>query len=187
VLDAVQGSEPGDLFLVPLPARSYATEVGADPGKLRIGMLTGTPFGEIHPECLAATTATAHLLESLGHKIEESSPEAPFDPELENRLAPLNRAFGRGIIQGLGEALGRPVTRDDVEPYSWFLAEQPPVALDDYMKAAAWLNQCTRRAARWWSTGFDLLLTPTVWEPPATLIDMTPQEGNLQKLLEKIG
>jgi len=32
VLDAVQGSEPGDLFLAPPPARSYKAEIGADPG-----------------------------------------------------------------------------------------------------------------------------------------------------------
>ena len=38
----VHGSEPGDFFLVPLPARSYTAEVGADPGKLRIGILTRT-------------------------------------------------------------------------------------------------------------------------------------------------
>src|ERR1700731_2413369 len=40
VLDAVQGSEPGDLFVALPPVRSYRAEVGADPGKLRIGMLT---------------------------------------------------------------------------------------------------------------------------------------------------
>lgn len=186
VLDAVQGSEPGDLFLVPLPARSYRAEVGADAGQLRIGILTRTPFAEIHPECLAATTAAAHLLESLGHKVEESFPEALFDPDLANRTLPLDRAFGREMIRGLGEALGRPVTRDDVEPYSWFLADQPLVALDEYLQALGWLNQWVRRVARWWSAGFDLLLTPTVWEPPATLIEMTPQEGDLSILLRRV-
>ena len=35
VLDAVHGSEPGDLFLAPPPARSYTAEVGADPGKAK--------------------------------------------------------------------------------------------------------------------------------------------------------
>src|SRR5215471_1491617 len=55
VLDAVQGSEPGDLYSAPPPSRRYSTELGVDPGKLRIGILTGTTFGEIHPECQAAT------------------------------------------------------------------------------------------------------------------------------------
>jgi len=190
VLDAVHGSEPGDLFLAPPPARSYITEVGADPGKLRIGILTRTSFGEIHPECREATVATAKLLESLGHRVEESFPEALFDPAQETLLlAPLSRAVGHGIALALGAVLGRPLTRDDVEPYSWFVvlqAEQPPVVFEEYLKAAGWLNQWARRVARWWSTGFDLLLTPAVCEPPATLVEMTPPEDKPWTLLSKI-
>jgi amidase len=34
--------------------------------------------------------------------------------------------------------------------------------------------------------GFDLLLTPTVWEPPATLVEMTPPEDEPWTLLSKI-
>jgi amidase len=63
VLDAVCGSEPGDLFLAPPPRRSYRAEIGVNPGKLRIGVMTRTSFGEIHPECLAATTGAAKLLD----------------------------------------------------------------------------------------------------------------------------
>jgi len=190
VLDAVHGSEPGDLFLAPPPARSYITEVGADPGKLRIGILTRTlEFGS-HPECREATVATAKLLESLGHRVEESFPEALFDPAQETLLlAPLSRAVGHGIALALGAVLGRPLTRDDVEPYSWFVvlqAEQPPVVFEEYLKAAGWLNQWARRVARWWSTGFDLLLTPAVCEPPATLVEMTPPEDKPWTLLSKI-
>ena len=90
---------------------------------------------------------------------------------------------------GLSAVLGRTVTRDDVEPYSWLVvlqAEKPPVAFEEYLKAMGWLNQWARRVARWWSTGFDLLLTPTVWEPPATLVDMTPPEDKPWTLRSKI-
>ena len=85
--------------------------------------------------------------------------------------------------------LGRPVRRDDVEPYSWLVdlqAEQPPVAFEEYLKATGWLNQWARRIARWWSTGFDLLLTPTLCEPPTTLAEMTPPEDEPSKLVSKI-
>jgi amidase len=95
VLDAVQGSEPGDLFLAPPPARSYQAEIGADPGKLRIGMLTRASFGDIHPECFTATHATARLLESLGHELDESYPEPLFEDSRAQTL-PLDRpAFCR--------------------------------------------------------------------------------------------
>ena len=110
VLDAVQGSEPGDLFVAPQSVRSYAAEVGADPGKLRIGMLTRAAFGDIHPECIIATEAAAKLLESLGHEFEESYPEALLEPELRDRMLPLVRPAFAGMIRGLSQALGRPAT-----------------------------------------------------------------------------
>ena len=39
---------------------------------------------------------------------------------------------------------------------------------------------------QWWSAGFDLLLTPTVWEPPATLESMMPEEDKTLELKPKI-
>ena len=187
VLDAVHGSEPGDLYLAPPPARSYRAEVGADPGKLRIGVLTRTSFWEIHPECLAATTKAGELLESLGHTVEDSFPEALFDP---GPGAPQTRsALNRGlvmVIRGLEELLGRPATRDDVEPYLWAATQQPSATADEYIAAVQSLFRWRRRVLQWWSAGFDLLLTPTVWEPPATLESMEPVEGKLAELFAKV-
>jgi amidase len=186
VLDAVHGSEPDDLFIAPLPARSYRAEIGADPGKLRIGVLTRTSFGEIHPECLAATTGTAKLLESLGYTVEDSYPEALLDPGLGGpQTSALNRDVVM-VIRGLGEILGRPATRDDVEPYLWSTTELPSATADEYIAAQQWLLRWRRRVVQWWSAGFDLLLTPTVWEPPATLESMTPVEGKLAELFAKV-
>lgn len=186
VLDAIHGSEPGDLYLAPPPARSYRAEVGAEPGKLRIGMLTRTTFEELHSECLKATSAAAKLLESLGHRIEDSYPEALLDPDLKARIRPLGRAEAAAIIRGLGELLGRPATRDDVEPLLWSGTELPPVTVDQYLAAYQWLLRWRRRIVQWWSTGFDLLLTPTVWEPPVTLESMRPTENHFLELRDKI-
>src|SRR4051812_44113302 len=40
ILEAVHGPAPGDPYVAPAPSRPYTEEVGADPGKLRIGLLT---------------------------------------------------------------------------------------------------------------------------------------------------
>src|SRR3954471_21577622 len=40
VLEAGRGPAPGDPYVAPPPARPYTEEVGADPGQLRIGLLT---------------------------------------------------------------------------------------------------------------------------------------------------
>ena len=69
VLDAVSGRRAGDPVSAPAPARPFTQEVGADPGRLRIGYATHHPmFGTpLHPDVVAATEETARLLESLGH------------------------------------------------------------------------------------------------------------------------
>src|SRR5262249_19528941 len=45
VLDAVAGPAPGDPYTAPAPNRPYRDEVGAPPGRLRIGFRTRTPAG----------------------------------------------------------------------------------------------------------------------------------------------
>jgi len=82
--------------------------------------------------------------------------------------------------------LGRPVTRDDVEPYLWSLTELPPATAEEYAVAMEWLIRWRRRVIQWWSAGFDLLLTPTIWEPPATLESMMPVDGKMLELREKM-
>ncbi|MGH7790594.1 MAG: amidase, partial [Candidatus Binatia bacterium] len=62
VLDCVHGAAPGDLYVAPPPARPYAQEVGAAPGRLRIGLLTRAPHAETHAQCVAAADGAARLL-----------------------------------------------------------------------------------------------------------------------------
>ena len=62
-----------------MPASSFASCVGEDPGKLRIGVrvpsaITPTP----HREAFAAVEATVRALTDLGHHVDEL-PQAPFD------------------------------------------------------------------------------------------------------------
>jgi amidase len=92
------------------------------------------------------------------------------------------------VIRVLSEILGRPTTRDDVEPYTWSATEVLPSATgDEYLAAMQWvMGLWRRRVLQWWSGGFDLLLTPTIWEPPATLESMMPVEDQWSELKAKI-
>ena len=100
VLDAVRGPGPGDPYTAPPPVRPYTLEVGADPGRLRIGFRTerrdGTPS---HPDCVAAVTEAARVLEELGHTV-----DAEALPALD---VPIDHAFG--TIMGV--AIARDVAR----------------------------------------------------------------------------
>ncbi|HVW33097.1 MAG TPA: amidase, partial [Acidimicrobiia bacterium] len=62
LLDATSGPAPGDPYPAPPPARPFAAEVGADPGRLRIGFTDRTPGGDPgHPDCRAALADAAAL------------------------------------------------------------------------------------------------------------------------------
>ena len=189
LLDAVHGNEPGDLFVLAEPARPYASEIGADPGRLRIGVLTEMRGASLHPECRAAAEAAARELEGLGHRVEIAWPEAIFEEERALRMLAFGPLEYRMCLRTLAELLGRPVERDDVEPYLWTLAglDWPPVTAEDYLEAAEWRQGWAVRVASWWAGGFDLLLTPTVCEPPALLSELTVDARRPWDLLERIG
>jgi amidase len=73
------------------------------------------------------------------------------------------------------ETTGRAIGAADVEAYTWALAEMGrAVSGARYIAAIDWLRSHTRRVARWWASGFDLLLTPTLAVPPPPLGYMVP-------------
>ena len=163
---------PGDPYVAPARARPYVEEVGADPGRLRVGLMTAPPGAqfETHPDCVAAAEATARALASLGHSVEPARPEAIDDPEyIETFLL----RWTAGIAWNLkyweaktGEAIGA----EDVEPSTWALAELGRShAAADYLAVIEKHQSLTRRMAEWWQDGWDLLLTPTTGEPATVL------------------
>jgi amidase len=75
MLDVLSTPEPGELFRPPPPARPFADEVGAPPGRLRIGFSTASPIGApVDQACVDAVLNAARLLESLGHEVVEAAP-----------------------------------------------------------------------------------------------------------------
>ena len=169
VLDAAQGAMPGDPYTAPPPSRPYLQEVGADPGALRIGILTDAPAAtaQTDPECVAAAEDAARLLESLGHTVEPSFPAALHeDGLLEQFMAVLTTGVCVDF-DDLAAKAGRPVQPDDVEPLTWAYYEMgKEITSTLYVEALRKAHAWSRRVASWWAQGFDLLLTPTMAEPP---------------------
>jgi amidase len=191
ILDAVHGPVPGDPYAAPPPARPFLEEVGADPGALRIGLMTAPPGGqfETHAECAAAAESAAALLEELGHHVERAHPAALEDPE---QIANFLVRWTAGIDWNLkywGAALGRELGQDDVEPSTWALAEQGRSnSAGDLLRAIEHAQASSRRIASWWADdGFDLLLTPTCAEPPPRLGEFAaPPENPLAPIMRAI-
>jgi amidase len=173
ILDAVHGPAPGDPYAVPAPSRPFVEELNADPGRLRIGVMTAPPGGQFatDPECVTAATRAAELLESLGHAVELSYPRELDDPA---QIANFLVRWTAGIDWNLkywSEAIGRELGADDVEPTTWALAQQGRShTAADLLHAIEQAQRSARRTASWWADdGFDLLLTPTCGEPAPPL------------------
>jgi len=188
LLDAVHGNEPGDLYRLPPPARPFAQEVGAEPGRLRVGVLVQAPGAPVHPEAVAAAEGAARLLEALGHAVEASGPEALFDAERAWHGLVFGPVEYRLCLRELGRMLGRAVRESDVEPYLWTLADPhgPSVLPEDYLEAAASQQAWAVRVAAWFAGGFDLLVTPTVPEPPPLLADLDGRAHDPITLLSRM-
>ncbi|MDX2165577.1 MAG: amidase [Deltaproteobacteria bacterium] len=174
-LDCVHGAAPGELYVAPPPARRFAAEVGAPPPPLRIGLLTRAPHAETHAECVAAAERAAHRLASLGHQIEPAWPQALFDADVPERTAALWAVGSAVDVDNLAERLGRAITADDVEPYTWAMAAYARrFSGAEIIRAMEVQQRYAERVAQWWSSGFDLLLTPTTTEPPPRLEELVP-------------
>ncbi|HEY6781492.1 MAG TPA: amidase family protein, partial [Thermoleophilaceae bacterium] len=172
MLEWVCDPPPGEPYVAPARARAYTEEVGADPGRLRIGLLTKPPGGqfEAHPDCVAAAESAGRLLASLGHGVEDSYPDAFDDPDyIPNFLV----RWTSGVDYNLKyweRRTGQPIGPDDVEPLTWALAEQGRShSAAAYLAAMEYAQAISRRGAEWWAGGFDLLLTPTMGIPPTEL------------------
>ena len=168
-LDAIQGPEPGDPYFAPPPLRPYAQEVGADAGRLRVGLLAGPPRDGVivHPECAHAARRTARALESAGHDIEEIAPEAFADGALGFAYVTVVACNVARALELTGAKVGRILTQKDVEPMTWALAEiGRGTTAAGLLAQLEFVHRYGRRMAAWWQQGFDLLLTPTTAEPP---------------------
>jgi amidase len=177
ILDVIAGEMPGDPYTAPPPARPFRDEVGASPGRLRIGLLSRPPGGfiESHPDCVTAVESAGKLLESLGHHVEPSFPEALDDPLVGQHFNVMYATGTAHMLDVLAELTGRPVGRDDVDALNWMLAEMGrSCSASQYLQTISWLQLYTRRVAQWWAGGHDLLLTPTLTEPPLPLGTLKP-------------
>jgi amidase len=67
LLGVMAGAEPGDPGLLPEPARPWTDEVGADPGRLRVGIFAASPFGHLAPPVQEAMRVLRGALEEVGH------------------------------------------------------------------------------------------------------------------------
>ncbi|HSI79293.1 MAG TPA: amidase [Solirubrobacterales bacterium] len=184
ILDAVHGAAPGDPYVAPAPRRAYGDELETDPGSLQIGFVVDPAVESIEsdPECAAAVRAAAALLGSLGHEITESDPTggaAASGVDIPGTFLTRWAAGQATILDRLSLALGREISASEVEPLTWALAEIGRArSAGEYLSAVDVHQMMTRAVATWHDSGFDLLLTPTMAEPPVSLGTLDDSTGD---------
>lgn len=169
LLDATAGPAPGDPYHAPPPARPYLEEVGRPPGRLRIAFTTASPTGTpVHPDCVAAVQDAARLCADLGHEVDEQTPALPAQV-LTEAFTCVWAAGAGAMLDAMGQLLGKAVNKEELEPLTRALYEiGQSVPAPRYLNAWTFLQQISRTLAGFMET-WDVLLTPTLAEPPAPL------------------
>jgi amidase len=170
ILDATAGPVPGDPYWAP-PRRgpSFAVAATQPPPSLRVAVLTASPVGtDVHADCIEAVRVAAALCESLGHRVEDAALTLDGNAFVGHFV----NAWAVGNAWAIGDweaRLGREVTEAEVEPLSWALiGVGRSLNGAQYLAAVQALQKITRQIAASFER-IDVLLTPTLGEPPAPL------------------
>jgi amidase len=172
MLDWVQGPKPGDPYGCPDPARPYAEELEAGPGKLNVAILTDSMTGDpLDQEVIDAVHATGQKLEALGHTV--SNPELPEMGDAEELYDTFITRWAAGMAQSAGvieTVVGRDLTPEDVEPLTWALIERGRSESGArYLGAVGSHQWLGRMIAGLYGNGIDLIVTPTLGKVPPEL------------------
>jgi len=183
VLDCIAGPAPGDPYTAPPFARPLRDEVGAAPGRLRIGLVTSAGGHDAHPDCVHAAERTAALLSELGHAVEPARVDALDELRMGPWIAP---AVARDLDR-FAELVGEKIGPDDLEPMNWMMAEQGrAMSAAEYVKQSEEAWTWARALSAHWGRDFDVLLTPTAGAPPPRLGELAPNV-DLGQLLTRLG
>ncbi len=178
LLDATSGPDIGDPYWAPPPLRPFAEEVGADPGKLRIGFSTDAATGvPIHEDCIEAVKEVASLLEGLGHMVEEVNLDV--DGELVTQaFITVYSASCAWDIENWARKTGNEPVKENFEILTWALREMGlQQSAPTYLSAIQDLQKISRAIGRELAD-YDVLLTPTLAEPPVPLGEFESTDEN---------
>jgi amidase len=168
MLDAVAGPMPGDPYAAPALDGTCLEAASVDPTPLRIAVITKSFTDEpVAAECVQAAEQAGELCASLGHHVEAETfvVEEDYVAHFINMWAAGNAA----LLAWWEDEIARPAGPDDVEPLTWALVDHGR-SLDagQYLRSVEALQFESRRVGEFFE-GYDVLITPTLGEPPLPL------------------
>lgn len=181
LLDLTAGHVPGDPYYSAPASRPYLACAGEDPPRLRIGVMYETPGGRLplDPDCAAALATAVALLSDMGHVL---TPDYPRALDAEDDARHFMRVVAASIAHDIDEVaarVGRPPAADELEPHTAIIYRKgQALSATDYLRAQVWWQRYARDIQHWWTTGFDVLLTPTTTAPPPRIGAFTGSEAD---------
>src|SRR5690606_18259941 len=164
MLDILSAPDPGAPYTVARPWQPYREAMAMPPGPLRIGFTDRSPLGtEVDEHAVAAVTRAARLLETLGHAVE------PAEPAIDGQR--LAQDFMTVWTAHLAASVAQTCARTGASPAAFDVDTQAMAAVGRALAAPELVaagdrwNEYTRALADFHSR-YDLLLSPTLAEPP---------------------
>ncbi|MBY8977515.1 amidase [Rhodobacteraceae bacterium NNCM2] len=174
LLDATVGPDLGDPYWAPPLSGTFVEAMKTPPAKLKIAVSAKTLSGEgVHADCKAAVEKTAALLSDLGHEVVEMDA-----PEWIDIHAMMN-AWTRIVACGTALSVDSKGPREALD---WSLLDgvtrgavryADTVSGADYLASLNAIHAFGRRMERWFQD-FDMLVTPTLAEPPMKVGRLKP-------------
>ena len=159
----------------------FRSEVGRDPGRLRIAFTDKSPRGEaIDPEIAAAVRDVAKLLAGLGHDVEERAPVLAADPAaVMTTIVGANTALSVRLTE---QRFGRAMTTGDFELLTLGMAQNAQATTaTDYVAAQLAAFQISRGLANFFGS-CDIFLSPTLCAPPLRIGELNSMAEDLSHI-----
>ncbi|RYH09172.1 amidase [Tropicimonas sp. IMCC6043] len=170
LLDGTQGADLGAPYRAPPLRGTFREAIERAPGPLRIALCETTFTGEpVHPECLRAVLDAAELLAEMGHRVE---PARPAEADTAGMMRAWTDIVACGSALSVRKAVaarGRPLGDDEVEGVTrGAIAHAATLSGDRYLECVNTVHAYGRAMAVFMQD-HDVLLSPTMAEPPARI------------------
>lgn len=174
VLDTLAGPASGDPYTIAELPRPCSETIERPPRSLRIALNDRVWSGlKLDAEVAAALQRTGRLLEALGHRVEQASPQFDYAPYLEAQIN-LWAAYTAQAIDELAALTGRRPSPENLLSTTFALYERGRLlSAIEFIEAELQYNRTCRQVAALFQN-YDVLVTPTctILPQPLDAVDL---------------
>ncbi|MCP4751864.1 MAG: amidase [Proteobacteria bacterium] len=168
------GREAGAPYAIAAPSRPFLEELNQPPEKYRIAYTLRPAYGRIiHSECRKAVESAVEMLRELGHRVEEAGPEIDETDVFLDQIRVMAGQLATKL-ERISKEFRRPVNKKTVEEQNLAMA-----AIGGALKVADFIGakqswRVAGAAMDRFLEKYDMLLTPTLGQPPVLVGAMEP-------------